>query len=168
MKIYPIDLKLKLGMPIDGLSYLVKKGVLNVLRENDFSKKEFCFNYALKNNRLDNCESSYNYMIKRGYINIEVKNVRAGDIAVFYKLTKIGKRSFASGALVKHYAVVKQCNYKKSRMIINSKWGLMAVYSGPINYLPKIYGNNVAFFRNSLTRKSEVSQKIVGSGAIAL
>jgi len=113
--------------------------LLDVPREYDIHNN-FCFNWALKDEDIDNCEEAY-IKIYKNYYPITKDEAGEGDIVTFHIIRGQG---IPTALNCKHFAIISSI-YKEIK--IKSKWGLRGMFESTLTRLPNIYGNYYQIWR---------------------
>ena len=116
----------------------IKKNSCNLLKNIGLGKEiEMCFNYALKNKKLECVEDSVDFIYEY-YDMIEFKEVRPGDIILF--------RDNFDDYL--HFARVIKKGNTINDTIIRAKFGGCGIYEHRLGDTPSCYGNRIEFWRD--------------------
>ena len=122
----------------------------NILKNVGLGKEtDVCFNYALKNKKLDYVEEGVEFL-RKNYRNIDFENVRTGDIIIF-------KDDYD----YLHFARVRYKNKNINDLIIRAKFGGLGIYEHRLGDTPGFYGHRVEFWRKNKIIKKLFSKKVV-------
>jgi hypothetical protein len=114
----------------------------NLLKNKGLGKgNEMCFNYALKNKKLEYIDDSVEFIYEY-YDMIPFKEVKRGDIVLFRE----GDNDFNNYYL--HLGRVVKKRNTISDTIIRAKFGALGIYEHKLKYTPSIYGNRIEFWHN--------------------
>lgn len=111
----------------------------------DIKDDNFCFNYALQDNNIDNCEEALE-ILEDKYINIPLKEAKKGDIISFHKEI-IQVRQEKVLVNVCHFGIIFHTSGILKKTKITSKWGRYGVYLTDFENLPEFYGKYIKIWR---------------------
>ena len=106
------------------------------MRFREWEERQWCFNFALKNKKLQYCEDAM-AILKRKYIKVSLKDSQKGDIISFH----------GGNNQVHHYAIISKTNGFINGTYVHSKWGRLRVVKGKLLEIPKSYGENILIWR---------------------
>lgn len=108
-----------------------------------------CYNYVFNDILLSEVEDAYK-KLKGDYILIKRPEAKKGDILSIHAIAK-GKyatdQKIPQGYNCQHFAVIHKIINDK--IIIRSKFGIMGVFEGSIEDLPRTYGNIYQIWRKN-------------------
>lgn len=152
-KYYNINPKLPendlMGMTNEGVLCLFEnpnlKLVKNIIDDN------FCYNYALKDNNINDCEEALE-ILEDNYININIKNARKWDIISFHdEFIKCHNRKVFIN--VNHFGIIWETKGTIKTTKIKSKWGCYGVFLTDFENLPEFYGKHIKIWRKKTVKE---------------
>jgi hypothetical protein len=107
------------------------------LRFREWEERQWCFNFALKNKKLQYCEDAYDIIRNKYNKVIALQDAQKGDIVTFHH----GTRSPS------HFGIISKTNGFINGTYIHSKWGRCRVVKCRLLDIDKHYGSNILIWR---------------------
>ncbi len=112
-----------------------------------FDNNGYCYNYALKDDMLFDCQDAYD-RLDYCYEQIDISGAKKGDILSYHEINdfKSEYENPCSGNVF-HFAVIEKTDGTVKGTIIKSKWGEYEVCETTIDNVLDIYGNAIVIWR---------------------
>jgi hypothetical protein len=143
--------KIKPKLPEDDFRGMTNEGILNLFENPnlklvaDINDGNFCYNYALKDNRIEDCETALEFL-EDNYISIPLKYAKKGDVVSFHnEIIKVRRRNVLIN--INHFGIIYKTDGTIQGTKIKSKWGCTGVFLTDFENLPEFYGKYIKIWR---------------------